>query len=65
MVLVAHTPVPLPHPGFRAQIWPEVSMVYTVYTLSMGTYWVRGMASADEGVALTSLSEEQRRAQTS
>jgi hypothetical protein len=41
MVLVAHTPVPLPHPGFRAQIWLEFSMVYTVYTLSMGTYWVQ------------------------
>ena len=40
-------------------------MVSTVYTLSMGTYWVWGMASADEGVALMSLSEEQRRARTS
>ena len=36
-VLVAHTPVPLPRHGFRAQIWPEFSMVYTSYTLSMGT----------------------------
>jgi len=35
--LVAHTPVPLPRHGFRAQIWPEFSMVYTSYTLSMGT----------------------------
>ncbi len=41
MVLVAHTPVPLPRPGFRAQIWPEISIVSTVYTHSMGTYWVR------------------------
>ena len=39
--LVAHTPVPLPHSGFRARIWPEFSMVSTLYTLSMGTYWVR------------------------
>ena len=34
--LVAHTPVPLPHSGFRAQIWPEFSMVSTVFTRSMG-----------------------------
>jgi hypothetical protein len=46
--LVAHTPVPLLHPRFRAQIWPEFSMVYTVYTLSMGTYWVRSMTAADD-----------------
>ena len=38
--LVAHTPVPLPRPEVRAQIWPGFSMVYTIYTLSMGTYWV-------------------------
>ena len=39
--LVAHTPVPLPHSRFRAQISLEFSMVYAVYTLSMGTYWVQ------------------------
>ena len=39
-VLVAHTPVPLPHSGFRAQIWPEFSMVSTMFARSMGTYWV-------------------------
>jgi len=45
--LVAHTPVPLPRSGFRAQIWPVLSMVSTLDTLSMGTYWVRPMAISD------------------
>jgi hypothetical protein len=45
--LVAHTPVPLPHIEFRAQISLEFSMVSTVYTRSMGTYWVRPMAVSD------------------
>ena len=65
MVLVAHTPALSRHAQIRAQIKAEFSMVYTVHTLSMGTYWVWRTASADEGVALTSLSEEQRRARTS
>ena len=41
MSLVAHTPALPHHAQIRAQIWPEFSMVSTLYTLSMGTYWVR------------------------
>jgi hypothetical protein len=39
--LVAHTPALPHHALIRAQLKVEFSMVYTVYTLSMGTYWVR------------------------
>jgi hypothetical protein len=35
--VVAHTPVPLPHSGFRAQKVGGLSMVSTVYAVSMGT----------------------------
>jgi hypothetical protein len=36
MGLVAHTPALPHHAWVRAQIWPEFSMVFTLYTLSMG-----------------------------
>ena len=32
----AHTPVPLPRPGSRAERVADVSMVSTAYTRSMG-----------------------------
>ena len=39
--MVAHTPALPHHAWIRAQKWDQLSMVSTVYTLSMGTYWVR------------------------
>ncbi len=38
--MVAHTPALPHHAQIRAQKSAQFSMVSTVYTLSMGTYWV-------------------------
>jgi hypothetical protein len=38
--LVAHTPALPHHAQIRAQKSAQFSMVSTVYTRSMGTYWV-------------------------
>ena len=38
--LVAHTPALPHHAQIRAQKSAQLSMVSTVFTLSMGTYWV-------------------------
>ena len=54
-VVVAHTPVPIPHPEFRSQNVGRLSMVYTVYTLSMGTYWVlRSLSESRSSLGLAS-----------
>ena len=39
--VVAHTPALPHHTQIRAQKVAELSMVSTLYTLSMGTYWVQ------------------------
>ena len=39
--VVAHTPVPLPRPRFRAQNVAELSMVSTVCMVAMHAWWVQ------------------------
>ena len=59
--LVAHTAAPLPHSRFRAQKVARLSMVYTVYTVSMGTEWVQRSVSSGWMDPLTGEAHESTR----